>query len=153
MQRNIWVKKDILFQPDFWSKKIGFLKYLGLKDIWSTNFVSKKVQKPLWSLVPKNFGDFRHPCFTPRHPHWTLQSPIRHPPDTFWVSSKHTLDTHQISASLVPLNYDIQLVRGVGGWFLLHNHATSWSNLQYCKISSKADQSGTNAKPPFSYYF
>ena len=47
------------------------------------------------------------------------------------------------------LNYDFQLGRGVGGgwvggwvvdgWFLLHNHATSWSNLQDCKISSAAE--------------
>ena len=27
----------------------------------------------------------------------------------------------------------------VGGGFLLHNHATSWSNLQDCKISSTAE--------------
>ena len=27
----------------------------------------------------------------------------------------------------------------VGGWFLMHNHATSWSNLQDCKISSTAE--------------
>ena len=135
-----WLDLSLLLGPDWTCPNLtcpdltGFKRCLVHQILCQKNVGPQKLEGPKTFLVPKNFWDFQTPflyTYTPAQ--------IGHLPDTFLVPSRHTLDTHQISASYVPLNYDFQLGRGVGGWFLLHNHATSWSNLQDCKISSRAE--------------
>ena len=67
----------------------------------------------------------------------------RQVPETFQLplDTIHTpkMNSRQIYITIRKYFQNVKLYPGwwVGGW--LHNHATSWSNLQDCKISSRAE--------------
>ena len=91
----------------------------------------------IWDYKSKTF-------FVPsRHPLDTLYRPIRQLPDTFRTSSPHPLRYLPFSSLLYCMKVWFPTRAGVGwwvgGWSPLQNHATSWSNLQDCKISSRAE--------------
>ena len=85
----------------------------------------------------------------------TCQTPVRHLPDTFQTPTRHFPDTfihnRNTQDELKTATYDNRRVyskcqvisrvggRWVGGWLQVHNYATSWSNLQVCKISGRAE--------------
>ena len=80
------------------------------------------------------------------YPAFYCDSPSLHLPVTIQITSRHppgTLCTHtRHQPNISFLGYianNFQLGRWMGGWFLLQNHATLWSNLQVCKISSRAE--------------
>ena len=111
--KKCWVQKNV------WSKKSWAQKMLDPKNVGSKKF---------W--VQTNFETFRHLLCTPIHPHksdtfqthsrrifGTLQTYSRHPPNFSFLRS-------------IKLCFATRAGGGwVSGWFLLHNHATSWSNL------------------------
>ena len=84
-----------------------------------------------------------------------LKTPSKHMPDTFPISFPHLLDTFQSFSRLlqkasIPQPKSLLftkfvqsvglILRGSRAYdILVHNHATLWSNLQDCKISSWAD--------------
>ena len=62
------------------------------------------------------------------------------------IQALDTIHTPKIHSRQLPTTIgkyiqNVKLYPGwwVGGWLQVHNHATSWSNLQDCKISSRAE--------------
>ena len=116
-------------------------KNLGPKIKGSKKRESKNI------LAPNKFWNFSDTFFVPsRHPLYTLQTPCRHLLDIL-----HTPLRHPPNSSLlycIKVGFSTTAVVGwvggwvagwLGGWSPLQNHATSWSNLQDCKISSRAE--------------
>ena len=96
---------------------IKFTVFVSAKKGWVPHTSSiqtpNNFQTP-FRYLPDNFQTpsrhLIHTFQTPsRHHQHNFQTPCRHPPDTFQKSSK--------------------LIKWLGGWFQLHNIATSWLHL------------------------
>ena len=108
-------------------------------------FVSKKYKAPKIFWVKINFETSQTPSLYPpdthqtlsRHLLGTLHTPLRHPPNfslLYWM--KVSFPTRAVGCGV----YVVGRLRSLCvGWSPLHNHATSWSNLRDCKISSRAE--------------
>ena len=69
------------------------------------------------------------------HQSKTFKTTSGYPPVTLQKPKRHS----QTFSFQGYIGTDFQLGWWVGGWFLLQIQATSWSNLQICKISSRAE--------------
>ena len=118
--QNIWVQKN------FMSKKHW------VKEILGEQFVPKKIrartlQTPSLYLADSNQTPSRHLLDI-------LPTPLRHPPNSSLLYCIKVWFSTRAGGGLVA-----EAMWWVGGWSPVQNHATSWSNLQDCKISSRAE--------------
>ena len=144
--QNVWVK-EILCPKNIGSRKSW------VKNLYPIMFVSKKFKVPKIFWVQINFETSQTPSLYPpdmlsipcRHQSDTFQTPFGHPPHTLKTPTKFQPSVlHKVGFST---RAGVGWVAGwvaewVAGWVAgppLQNHATLWSNLQDCKISSRAE--------------
>ena len=113
-----------------------------VQEFLREQFVPKRFRAPKIFWVQVNFETSQTPS---QYPPDTLSIPCKQQSDTFQTPfghSPHTLKTP--TKFQAPVLYKSLIFnQGRGGWVVgrspVQNHATSWSNLQDCKISSRVE--------------
>ena len=155
---NIWLNiesQKIVAQSNYGSKVWVQTLSRHLPDTFPTPYLSETSQLPV-SHLPATF------LTSSKYYQDTFLTPFTHFPYTFQTLSRRYQDTIQTPSIHLQTSPDIfqtppntlqtpsevffhkfWVTHWVGGWWAgglqVHNHATSWPNLQDCKISSRAE--------------